>query len=190
MKCETKAKRRATLSICGLGMLDESELETIPGAVVFDKEKYVADKVESLKAPKSPSEDSGGVPTPSEAQESPQRPPDAKKQYSGVPSTVVFERVVYEDNVTGEAIMLVRGVREAKTAATEKSPGGKPYLWVAYGDEKEQALTCFDTALFDELKASVGSTIRVMLKVGKRGDSITKIVPEQNLDAEPVGDIA
>lgn len=27
MKCETKAKRRVTLSICGLGMLDESEVE-------------------------------------------------------------------------------------------------------------------------------------------------------------------
>lgn len=30
LKCETKAKRRATLSILGLGMLDESEIETIP----------------------------------------------------------------------------------------------------------------------------------------------------------------
>jgi len=30
MKCETKAKRRATLSILGLGLLDEMELETIP----------------------------------------------------------------------------------------------------------------------------------------------------------------
>lgn len=30
MKAETKAKRRATLSILGLGMLDESEMETIP----------------------------------------------------------------------------------------------------------------------------------------------------------------
>ncbi len=29
MKAETKAKRRATLSICGLGMLDESETDTI-----------------------------------------------------------------------------------------------------------------------------------------------------------------
>ena len=29
MKAETKAKRRATLSICGLGFLDESELESI-----------------------------------------------------------------------------------------------------------------------------------------------------------------
>jgi hypothetical protein len=32
MKAETKAKRRLTLSLCGLGMADESEIETIPGA--------------------------------------------------------------------------------------------------------------------------------------------------------------
>jgi hypothetical protein len=30
MKAHTKAKRRVTLSICGLGMLDESEIESIP----------------------------------------------------------------------------------------------------------------------------------------------------------------
>jgi hypothetical protein len=33
MKAETKAKRRATLSILGLGMLDETEIETIPASV-------------------------------------------------------------------------------------------------------------------------------------------------------------
>lgn len=32
MKALTKAKRRVTLSICGLGWLDESETETVPGA--------------------------------------------------------------------------------------------------------------------------------------------------------------
>jgi hypothetical protein len=32
MKCETKAKRRATLSLCGLAFLDESELDTVPAA--------------------------------------------------------------------------------------------------------------------------------------------------------------
>lgn len=32
MKAETKAKRRVTLSICGLGWLDETEIETIPSA--------------------------------------------------------------------------------------------------------------------------------------------------------------
>lgn len=32
MKAITKAKRRVTLSMCGLGMLDETEIETIPDA--------------------------------------------------------------------------------------------------------------------------------------------------------------
>lgn len=32
MKAETKAKRRVTLSICGLGMLDETEVDSIPDA--------------------------------------------------------------------------------------------------------------------------------------------------------------
>jgi hypothetical protein len=32
MKAITKAKRRVTLSMCGLGMLDETEVETIPNA--------------------------------------------------------------------------------------------------------------------------------------------------------------
>ena len=32
MTAETKSKRRVTLSLCGLGMLDESEVETIPNA--------------------------------------------------------------------------------------------------------------------------------------------------------------
>ena len=33
MKAITKAKRRAVLALCGLGMLDETEIETIPNAV-------------------------------------------------------------------------------------------------------------------------------------------------------------
>ena len=36
MKCETKAKRRATLSICGLAILDETEVDSISGAVPVD----------------------------------------------------------------------------------------------------------------------------------------------------------
>ena len=32
MKAETKAKRRVTLSLSGLGMIDESEVDSIPGA--------------------------------------------------------------------------------------------------------------------------------------------------------------
>lgn len=40
MKALTKAKRRVTLSICGLGILDEMEIETIQGAPHVDKIAY------------------------------------------------------------------------------------------------------------------------------------------------------
>lgn len=36
MKAETKSKRRVTLSICGLGLLDESEVSSVPGAKFAD----------------------------------------------------------------------------------------------------------------------------------------------------------
>lgn len=42
MKAETKAKRRVTLSICGLGMADESEIESIPGAVIVEDGTHYA----------------------------------------------------------------------------------------------------------------------------------------------------
>jgi hypothetical protein len=43
MKTETKAKRRVTLSLCGLGMLDETETDSIPGAVVGEPETRTGD---------------------------------------------------------------------------------------------------------------------------------------------------
>lgn len=36
MKAITKAKRRVTLSICGLGMLDETEVETVPSSRIIN----------------------------------------------------------------------------------------------------------------------------------------------------------
>ncbi|ELV9541022.1 hypothetical protein QNF77_001425 [Campylobacter coli] len=47
MKAITKAKRRVTLSICGLGMLDESELET---KEIGSDEKAIENKAKEIKA--------------------------------------------------------------------------------------------------------------------------------------------
>ncbi|MDT3417145.1 hypothetical protein QO009_003040 [Brevibacillus aydinogluensis] len=47
MKAETKAKRRVTLSLAGLGWLDESEVESIPDArVIFDGEAASSDSAQ------------------------------------------------------------------------------------------------------------------------------------------------
>lgn len=45
MKAITKAKRRVTLSICGLGMLDETEIESIPDARPVRVEEVHAEPV-------------------------------------------------------------------------------------------------------------------------------------------------
>jgi len=46
MKCVTKAKRRAVLSLCGLGMMDETEIETVQGA-----KPYASGTVSTLQPP-------------------------------------------------------------------------------------------------------------------------------------------
>jgi len=49
MKATTKAKRRVTLSLCGLGMLDETEVESIPTARVVPTE-LSAEETQQLAA--------------------------------------------------------------------------------------------------------------------------------------------
>lgn len=53
MKTVTKAKRRAVLSLCGLGMLDETEVESIPHAEPAPEPRVVEAEVvaDSRKAP-------------------------------------------------------------------------------------------------------------------------------------------
>ena len=50
MKAETKAKRRLTLSICGLGMLDETEIETVRGARVLAEVQRISGELKQKKA--------------------------------------------------------------------------------------------------------------------------------------------
>ena len=71
MKGETKAKRRVTLSICGLGMLDETEVDSIPGAKVMPEipatpgltyeQKYPGPKIVPPQASTVPSDRAPGV---------------------------------------------------------------------------------------------------------------------------------
>jgi len=53
MKAETKAKRRVTLSLCGLGMLDETEVETISGALTGEPRSTVVETRNTVVTPDS-----------------------------------------------------------------------------------------------------------------------------------------
>lgn len=48
MKALTKAKRRVTLSICGLGLLDESEFDTMPQVKIAEREPTTGELLEKL----------------------------------------------------------------------------------------------------------------------------------------------
>lgn len=50
MKCLTKAKRRAILSLCGLGMIDETELETVPHTAVAQQPSVALQPVQEKAA--------------------------------------------------------------------------------------------------------------------------------------------
>jgi hypothetical protein len=66
LKAVTKAKRRVTLSICGLGWLDETEVDTIPDArpVAVEEAHGQAQAPEAASAPAAPAAlpDDGGGP--------------------------------------------------------------------------------------------------------------------------------
>lgn len=49
LKAETKAKRRVTLSLCGLGLLDETEVSTISDAKPFAEPSLAQANVSSIK---------------------------------------------------------------------------------------------------------------------------------------------
>lgn len=80
MKAVTKAKRRAVLSLCGLGMLDETEIETIPGAqqthgAVQISEARPGTAEDPITDEDVPLEVTGVTQEKSEAQSSPPAPP-------------------------------------------------------------------------------------------------------------------
>lgn len=123
MKCETKAKRRATLSILGLGLLAEEELETIP---------------ESAKGHPRPAAVRALSPIPETAQESPARWIDEITVTHGEPEPPAdpsptlrgFLAMVPEVELPGEAAVLWIKVR-AEFAAL---PGDeRETAWKALG---------------------------------------------------------
>jgi len=61
MKAMTKAKRRVTMSICGMGYLDETEVETLHGAVLYDAEaEPPVARLPASDAPPSPAPKTNG----------------------------------------------------------------------------------------------------------------------------------
>jgi len=105
MKAITKAKRRVTLAICGLGLLDESELETIPR--------------ESIQQVEAPAEVKA-VLMPPKKEEKPKPKPKKKKRTptANKKSFVGAAKAFAEHGVTEEQLLGFLGI-EAPVQFTE-----------------------------------------------------------------------
>ena len=122
MKAETKAKRRVTLSICGLGMLDESEIETIRGAEVVRVEQAHHDRSSHSVTESTPQKPSAAR-KPVNLNE-----PPAEIPASAEPEMASEKQIKYIAMMTPEA---------GYTDETLKTM----WLKTAYGVESKKALT-------------------------------------------------
>lgn len=132
MKAETKAKRRVTLSIVGLGILDELELETIPQAA-FDKPgwKDLPAKIHTT-TPEEPQIDLDN-----------DEPPDARKCTElpkfceNHPKLKDYMGIPFEDY----PMPALNAVGDVMKKGLEKSEGNKRkwYEWIVHGLLEELA---------------------------------------------------
>lgn len=80
MRAETKAKRRLTLSLAGLGWTDESEVESIPGAERVSERPSLADRVAARVAAVAPPQPEPQPPAPEEPASAPEPPAPVEGQ--------------------------------------------------------------------------------------------------------------
>ena len=140
MKAVTKAKRRFTLSICGLGWLDETEIETIPQnqaqPVIVDEKGEIMGEIEARNA------NNGG------SQAKPKNYTPEQKTPAEAPKTAEFDEAgflrewrhrVYVDGT--EIKLQAIGLQKAGELQTTKgklfsecSVQMLYYMWNAYGN--------------------------------------------------------
>lgn len=117
MKAETKAKRRVTLSICGLGFLDESEIEAAPDAVV--------------QAPPAPPATTGNgharaLPAPAPKEEAKAPPPE--KRTPELPKRLAAKDA--ELKCGGKLLAAIAAEAERRTGSADLADLAPPYEWV------------------------------------------------------------
>jgi hypothetical protein len=173
MKAETKAKRRVTLSLCGLGMLDETEIQTL-------KEQGVASEPQGNNWPDQ--QNSSEPDLPSENISQPSASPQTKttaQPPSGQPAAAPAasqsrvgptKRIPPSppDNLPG-LLCTVKKIEEAPkkgkvnarirvTLAAALDGSNQGVKWVC------QYATCWHEHLFDAVRASVGKELMFAIK--------------------------
>lgn len=167
MKCETKAKRRATLSICGLAMLDETEIETIRGAERVDMEA-VHGVEEPAAAPAVAVSAVAEAPKASTSAGGRRRGPSASERealLSPVPKAQKAPEVAARIEVcTTEATILPNS--EIKSAVTRSGA----QVWCAMVSGFDGGILIDDAVLHSLIDANAAFGVTTFVEVAQRSD--------------------
>ena len=171
LKCETKAKRRLTLSICGLGFLDETEVADIPGA---------QPPASAPTAPAKPVLATASAPV-----SKPAGSGLAKLREKVASATVVEQDVPSTSPRNGGGAPVQQESAPASEAADEderdeyisvtfkyvdrkQTKKGNDYVAAKTGDGSRYV--CFDENLLDTIEETKGQAIRVLVEPGEGGN--------------------
>jgi hypothetical protein len=179
MKAETKSKRRATLSICGMGILDETELETIPEVKHF-KEVEDPKVVQIHTAPDKPLINRQLEASLKQEEPAPQEAPSAQES--------VFS--VIGDRITCVPVDVVKG--QSRTA------NGQPYVSLKLNGDVEGMASafCYDSKFHAALIASKGQLLVFtgVIKKNAKGQAflhvgdVHMVGNQEYADGQPVGE--
>lgn len=159
MKCETKAKRRATLSICGLAVLDETEIDSIPNA------KAVA--VDEFHAPAAKPE-----PKPMKAMTREERRKDVEELLSPVTvaSAPVIEATAVPVTPDDERTILARSV-----ISIAETKSGKR-VWRIDQDDEARPFAVLDERVASILEAQQAFDVNSRVRVKPRANGTLEVI--------------
>ena len=159
MKCETKAKRRATLSICGLAMLDETEIDSVPNAKAITVEEFHAPAVKPEPKPK-----------PKKSMTREERRRDVEELLSPIPvaaAPVVEATAVAADD---ERTILARSVISIAETKTGKR------VWRIDQDDEERPFAVLDERVASILEAQQAFDVNSRVRVKPRANGTLEII--------------
>lgn len=167
MKCETKAKRRVTLSLCGLGLLDESEVDILREQGVAKPEQIAAEEKWKALDP--------------EGFNAPQPGDKLKAELQGSVSEAPFSY----DAETGNLNCQILGVIDKKTKPGKN--GSRPYVTVTFNGRVEgfNFANCWDTKLFDVLKDGVGKQCDITLRFDGKFLGLVDVLSVDGVELAP-----
>lgn len=158
MKCETKAKRRATLSICGLAMLDETEIDSIAGAKAIPVEEFHAEPTPAPKAAPARKPDMTRE----------ERRKDVESLLSPVPVPAVA--AVVETTSDDERTILARSV----ISITQARSGRR--CWRIDQDDEEKPFGILDERIASILEAQQAFGVNSRVRVKRNSAGTLEIV--------------